>query len=232
MTGEPEIDDDEPACGVMDNGEAATRRDPDRPRRQRDSLEGTPTGQREDDDVAPTWVLGDERKRGAVEDHAATGDQGRARQRHCSAGREDQARAHVVCEPAARDRDRGIELARDDREGAEVVEQHRRLAAGLQGRGAADRRRDQCPIRVARESMLVELATVGAKPNHDASASSHPDLVRERSDRLHVRDRDLPAAVAPKLDEGHPVGLCNDQCATVACELEPTRMDTCPHGRS
>jgi len=77
--------------------------------------------------------------------------------------------------------------------------------------------------------MLIELMTVGAEPDQDASASSHPDLVRERGDRLYARDLDPPAAGTTKLDEGNPVGFCNDQRTTIAGELQLTRMDPCSH---
>src|SRR6187402_1886163 len=56
----------------------ATRRDPDRARRHGDSLEDAPAGEREDDDVAPADMFGDQRERGPLEHDAATGSGPRA----------------------------------------------------------------------------------------------------------------------------------------------------------
>src|SRR5689334_15866085 len=44
-TAEPEIDDGEPARGIVDDGEAAMRREPDPARGQADGLEDAPAGE-------------------------------------------------------------------------------------------------------------------------------------------------------------------------------------------
>lgn len=77
--------------------------------------------------------------------------------------------------------------------------------------------------------MLVELTTITGEADQGAGASRYPDLVCERNDRLHARDRDPAAPLAMKLDERDCVRLGDDQGAPIAGDLELTRMDHRPH---
>jgi len=79
--------------------------------------------------------------------------------------------------------------------------------------------------------MLVELATVDAQPLQHPLARRDPDLIGERGDRLHLRDRDPPTIRTCALDEPDPIVLGHDQRTAVASELELARMDR-RHGRA
>lgn len=116
VTGEPEIEDGQPACSVVDHGKAATRRKPDRARQYGDSLEDAPAGEREDDDLAPADLFGDQRERGPLEHDATTGDPAPERQRRRQTSREGQAQPRIGCEPTTRDRDHSIDVGGNERE--------------------------------------------------------------------------------------------------------------------
>ncbi|HWO26517.1 MAG TPA: hypothetical protein VNO30_47640 [Kofleriaceae bacterium] len=79
MSGESEIDYGEPAWRVVHNSKTTTRCDPNCARWQRDGLEGTPAGEREDNDIAAARMLPDKRERGTIEYHAAPRDPRHAR---------------------------------------------------------------------------------------------------------------------------------------------------------
>jgi hypothetical protein len=138
---ELQIHNHEMPCGVLDDSHAAPRRDPDLALWHCHGLQRAPAGQRHDDDAAPMGVLGNQRERGPLQDHAAARDLPPVRQRHRGSCRKRQPRPRIVSEPTAGDRNRGAHLRRRAREAIHVLEQHHRIACGPQRRRRADRRR-------------------------------------------------------------------------------------------
>jgi hypothetical protein len=67
--------------------------------------------------------------------------------------------------------------------------------------------------------MLVDPVAIHAEPVQNAAVRGHPDLIRERSDRLYVRDRDPLTTVTREIDERDRVAFGNHERTTVAREL-------------
>ena len=80
--------------------------------------------------------------------------------------------------------------------------------------GRAVRRAALCSVYLRavpdqRQPEVVVKPVAIAQDGSNTSPCEQPaNLVRERADRLHPRDRNVPATVASKLDERKPVGLC------------------------
>ncbi|TMQ02352.1 MAG: hypothetical protein E6J91_52430 [Deltaproteobacteria bacterium] len=225
MAGEPQIEQGEPARGVVVDGEAAARGEAERPGRHADALEQAAAGERDDDEVAALDVLDDERQRAALEHDAAAGDPEAEREGRRLAAGQRHAQAGVVREPPAGHGDGIVDARRRDREGAEVIGEHHRLARGPQRGGRADRGRDQHGLGAGGQGVLVDPAAIAGDPDQRAGAGRDPDLVGERGDGLDVGQRDPLVPRIGQADERDGVGIGDDEGLAVAGELEVRGMD-------